>query len=103
MKIGETVGSIIKGAILIGCIYWVINWQAGESQDDEASAFAEKSCVGAIKVRYDVSTVNAYSVKESNNGYVVRASITLPRGTPAKVYCVTNEYGRAIDIGIQEQ
>jgi hypothetical protein len=103
MKVGETIGSIVKGALLIGCIYWVINWQYGESQDDEASAFAEKSCVGAIGDRYDVATVRAYSVTETNSGHVVRASITLPRGTPAKVYCVTNEHGRAIDIGIQEQ
>ena len=103
MKIGQTIGSIVKGAILVGCIYWVINWQSGGSQDDESSAFAEQSCIDAIRNRYDVSTVRAYSVSETNNGYVVRASVTLPRGTPAKVYCVTNEYGRAIDIGIQEQ
>jgi len=103
MKFGQTIGTIVKGAILIGCVYWLINWQSGGSQDDEAGTLAKSTCVDAIAHRYDVSTVRAYSVKPTNNGYVVRASITLPRGTPAKVYCVTNEHGRAVDIGIREQ
>jgi hypothetical protein len=47
--------------------------------------------------------VNVYSVKETNIGYVVRASVTLPKGTVAKVYCLTNTHGGVREITIEER
>ena len=103
MKIGTAIANILKAALVGGCIYWAVTWQFAKTEDDDVSDFAEKTCVDEIRARYDASTVRAYSVKETNNGYIVRASITLPRGTTAKVYCLTNTHGGVKEITIEER
>ncbi|MDH3750980.1 MAG: hypothetical protein OEU90_05330 [Gammaproteobacteria bacterium] len=103
MSIGNRVGNILLLAAVGAGIYAIVKWEFIKPQDDEASDFAEKACVDEIGDRYDVSTVRAYAVNETNNGYVVRASVTLARGTPAKVYCLTNAHGGVKEIGIEER
>ena len=103
MNIGTAIGNILKAAVVGGCIYAVVTWQFAKTQDDDVGDFAERACVDEIGARYDASTVRAYSVKKTNNGYIVRASITLPRGTTAKVYCLTNAHGGVKEITIEER
>ncbi len=103
MKIGASFGLILKAVIVCGCIYAFVKWEFDKPQDNDASDFAEKSCVDEIDDRFDVTTVSAYSVNETNNGYVVRASVTLAKGTRAKVYCLTNTHGRVKEIMIEER
>ena len=103
MKIGETIGDILKAVLVCGCIYGIVKWEFIKPQHDDVSDFAEKACVNEIGDRFDASTVRAYAVNENNNGYVVRASVTLARGTIAKVYCLTNAHGRVKEITIEER
>ena len=103
MKIGAAIGNIIKAALVGACIYGIVTWQFAKTPDDDVSDFAEKVCIDDIRARYDATTVRAYSVKETNNGYIVRASVTLPRGNTAKVYCLTNTHGGVKEITIEER
>ncbi len=103
MKIGETIGNILKAVIVSGCIYGIVKWDFIKPQDGDISDFAEKACVDEIGDRFEASRVKAYAVNESNNGYVVRASVTLARGTIAKVYCLTNAHGGVKEITIEER
>ncbi len=103
MKIGETIGDILKAVLVCGCIYGIVKWEFIKPQHDDVIDFAEKACVDEIGDRFDVSTVRAYAVNENNNGYVVRASVTLARGTIAKVYCLTNAHSRVKEITIEER
>lgn len=80
-----------------------MKWEFTKPQDDDVNDFAEKACVDEIRDRFDVSTVRAYAVNETNNGYVVRASVTFARGTVAKVYCLTNVHGGVKEIMIEER
>ena len=79
-----------------------MHWEFIKPQNGDVSEFAEKACVDEIGERFDVSTVRAYAVNENNNGYVVRASVTLVRGTTAKVNCLTNAHGGVKEITIKE-
>jgi len=103
MKIGESIGNIFKVVLVCGCIYAFVKWEFDKPQDDDVSNFAEKACIDEIRDRFDVSTVRTYAVNETNNGYVVRASVTLARGTTAKVNCLTNAHGGVKDIMIEER
>lgn len=103
MAIGGRIGNILLLAAAGASIYALVKWEFIGPQEDEVSDFAEKACVDEISKRYDVSTVRAYSVNETNNGYVVRASVTLARGAPAKVYCLTNAHGGVKELGIEER
>ncbi len=103
MKIGASIGSLLKVVIVCGAIYAFVKWEFNGAQDDDNSAYAEQACADAIKGRFDTPSVNVYAVNESDSGYVVRASITLPKGTPAKVYCLTNEFGGVEEIRIKER
>ncbi len=103
MKIGETIGNILKAILLCGFIYGIVKWEFIKPQDDDVSDFAEKACVDEIGNRFDTSTVRAYSVNETNNGYVVRVSVTLARGTTARVYCLTYAHGGVKEITIEER
>ena len=103
MKIGETIGDVVKAALLFGLIYAALKWQGVSLLDDDIKDFAEKACITEIGHRFNVSTIRAYAVNENSNGYVVRASVTLARGTPAKVICLTNAHGGVREITIDER
>jgi len=103
MKVGDTIGYIIKIALLVGIIYGVMKWQDIDLPGDDVKEFAESACVTEIRHRFDVITVNAYSVNENSNGYTVRASVTLAKGNTAKVNCLTNTHGGVKDITIEER
>ena len=103
MNIGASIGNVFKVALVLGCIYAFVNWEFTETQDDDVRGYAEKACIDAIEDRFDTSTVRVYTVNESNNGYVVRATATLARGNTAKVYCLTNTHGGVEEITIEER
>jgi len=100
---GNAVSTIIKLGLVVAAIYIYLNWNEGNSEGDELSAYAEKSCVDEIRSRFDTTTVRANSVRENANGFVVRASMTLARGNIAKVTCLTNEHGRVRDVMVDER
>ncbi len=56
-----------------------------------------------IDARFDAQSANVYAVDETNRGFVVRASITVRRDTPVKVYCLTNEHGRVEEVRVEER
>ena len=103
MNIGASIGNLIKVALVLGGIYVFVNWEFMETQDDEVRSFAEKACTDEIEDRFDTSTVRVYAVNDNNNGYVVRATVTLARGNTAKVYCLTNTNGGVEEITIEER
>lgn len=103
MNIGEISGNIVKALIVGGAIYGVVNWQSIKPQSDEITDFAERACIDEINSRFNVSTVRVYSIKQANNGLVVRATVTLARGATAKVYCLTNSHGGVREITIKER
>ena len=103
MKIGETIGSVVKAALLIGLIYAVVNWQDFNLSEDTAKDFAEEACITEIEQRFNVTRVGVYAINENSNGYTVRASVTLTKGNTAKVNCLTNPNGGVKDITIEER
>ena len=103
MKPGAFIGSVVKLAILCGVVYALWKWDFIGSQDDDNSAFAKRSCADAIRDRFNAPSANVYSIEESDKGYVVRASITVSKGTPAKIICLTNEFGGVEEIRIIER
>jgi hypothetical protein len=102
MKIAAALGTLVKVAVVLAIIYAIMKSGVISPQSDDVSEFAEQACIDGIRGRYDTTTIRIYSVKESNKGYVVRASVTLARGNVAKVYCLTNEHGGVRDIAIEE-
>ncbi len=103
MKVGAFIGSVIKLAILCGVVYALWKFDFIGSQGDDSIDFAKRSCADAIRDRFDAPSANVYSVKESDTGYVVRASITVSKDTPAKVICLTNEFGGVEEVRIIER
>lgn len=103
MKIADSINTILKAAIAIGCIYAVWTWQFNDSKNGDNSAYARSACIDEINNRLDATSVNVFAVEETANGYVVRASATMPKGSRAKIYCVTSAYGRVEDVRILEQ
>ena len=103
MRIGETIGSIVKAALLIGLIYAVVKWQDDDLLDDDIRDFAEKACISEIGQRFNVSRIGVYAVNENSNGYVIRATVELAKGNNAKVVCVANSHGGVKDITIEER
>ena len=103
MNIGASIGNILKAVFVIGFIYAFMKWEVNGSQNNGAGYFAEKACVDEIGVRFDTSTIKVYAIKENNNGYVVRATVTLAKGNTAKVICLTNTNGGVEEITIQER
>ena len=88
---------------MIGCIYALVKWDFNETQNDDIRDFAEKACIDEISDRFDTSRVRVYASNENNNGYVVRATVTLAKGTIAKVYCLTNTHGGVEEVTIEER
>jgi hypothetical protein len=104
MKIGKTIGGIIKAALLVGLIYAVVTWRdVDKVDDDDVRDFAEQACITEIGHRYNVSKARVYAVNENNNGYTVRVTVTLAKGNIAKVNCLTNTHGGVKDITIEER
>ena len=102
MNIGAAIGNLFKVALVLGGVYVFVNWEFTETQDDDVRDFAEKACIDEIENRFDTSTVRVYAVNANNNGYVVRATVTLARGNTAKVYCLTNTNGGVEEIMLEE-
>jgi len=86
-----------------GCIYAYLQWDSIKPQNGDNSAYAEQSCVTAVRDRYATTTIKSYSVKKNSNGYVVRGSVTLAKGNTAKTYCLTNEHGTVREVSIDER
>ena len=103
MRIGDSINTLLTGAIAVGCIYALWTWQFDESPNDENKGYAERNCIDEIDGRFAATVVNVYAVEETARGFVVRASITLPKGNSARVYCVTNEFGRVEDVRLLER
>ena len=97
------VGNLIKAAILLAGIYAIVKWAPIGMQPDDRAEFAENACRDEARARYNVSTVRVYDVRETNNGYAVRITVTLSGGKPAKVVCLTNTHGGVRDISIDER
>ena len=103
MIVGKLIGDVFKAALVCACVYGIVNWESISQRDGAVVDFAKNACVDAIRGRYDVSKVRTYEVNENSNGYVVRASVTLAKGTSAKVVCLTNAHGGVREIGIEER
>ena len=105
MKLSGIVGSTIKLVVILGCIYALTKYgylDQKQNNDSELSAYAEQSCVDEIRSRFDTTSVNTYAVEENSNGYTIRASVGLARGTKMKIVCLANEQGGIREITIQE-
>lgn len=103
MKVGAFIGSVVKIALLGAVIYALLEWDVMGLRKDESSDFAEHACVNEIRDRYNVTSVKAYSVDKTDKGLVVRATMTLARGTPVKVICLTNDHGGVEEIRVEER
>lgn len=103
MRVRQIAGNVVKLAILAACVYAAMQWQAGEFEDSSLEAFTESACAREISSRYSVSTVRVYDLKENSNGYTVRASATLDRGTPVKIVCLANPHGGIREVTIDER
>ena len=103
MRIADSINTFLKGAIAIGCFYALWTWQFNDSPSDDNRDYAESNCIDEINNRLDGTSVNVFAVEKTANGYVVRASATMPRGSRAKIYCVTSRYGRVEDVRILER
>ena len=103
MRIQTALGHIFKAAVLVAGFYAVLNWETITSSKNDAKSFAERACITGISDRYKVSGVKPYSIKENSNGFVVRASINLPNGSAAKVFCLTNSHGGVQEITIEQR
>ena len=83
------------------CIYAFVKWEFDSPSDSDSHNFAEQACVDAIGDRFNTTSIQPYAVTKNSNGYVVRASVTLANGNPAKTYCLTNEHGGVKEVGIE--
>jgi hypothetical protein len=102
MRIPQFIRSLFTAAVIGACAYFALKWHGSTSQDNEVTSYAKTACVDEIGNRLDVSNIRPYEVRESHDGYVVRASVTLAKGKPAKVICLTNSHGGVKDISITE-
>lgn len=93
---------VVLALIAWGAV-WLWNYRFGSAGDDEAMAYAGRSCVDEVRARYDTTAVNANSVRENANGFTVRASMTLARGGTARLTCLTSPNGRVTEIIVEER
>ena len=101
-RIGQSIDTIIKIGLVAGCAYALYKWNPISLQDDGSTEFAERACTDEFGSRFNGSNVRIYAVTETNDGYVVRASITLDKGNTAKVICLTNTHGSVREVTIDE-
>lgn len=102
-SIGQSVSSLIKLAVLAGCAFALYKWSPIGKQANESIQFAESACRDEARARFGGTSIRVYDVNETNDGYVVRTSITLSNGKVAKVICVTNTHGSVRDVTIDER
>ncbi len=104
MKQSGIVGSTIKLVVILGCIYALVKYGYLDQKQNngDLGAYAEQACVDAIRGRFDTTSVNTYAVEENSNGYTVKVSVSLVRGTNSKIVCLANEQGGIRDITIQQ-
>jgi hypothetical protein len=95
--------SIAGIAILGTFIYVFVNWQSENSEERGNRGYAESACLTEIHSRFSTQSARVYQTAESDKGYVVRASVTYSNGKPAKIICLTNEFGRVEDVRIEER
>ena len=103
MTIAKSIGNLFTAAIAIGCIYALLNWESSNPQSDDIGEYAKRACADEIASRFDSQSASVYAVDKTSNGYVVRASMTLTRGTPVKVTCLANEHGGVEEIRVDER
>ena len=103
MKLRQMAGNVLKLGVLGACAFGIYKWQAAGPQSSDVTAFAERACVDEIGSRYAVSNIRPISIKKSENGLVVRASVKTSRGTPAMAICLTNTHGGVRDVMIDER
>jgi len=99
----KAISNLVVLAIIVVGAYTLWNWKFAGTADSELMGYAESSCVGAMRSRFDTTSVKSYSVKENSNGFTVRGSMTLARGDSAKVTCLTNANGTVIDVFVEER
>ena len=95
--------SIVGIAILGTFVYVFVNWQSENSEERGNRGYAESACISEINSRFSTQSARVYKTVESDKGYVVRASVTFSNGKPAKIICLTNEFGRVEDVRIEER
>lgn len=100
MKVRQFVGNAIKIGVLAACVYVAMNWPSISGSGDGVEAFAKSACLDATNGRFDVTKSRVYDLAPNANGYVVRLSVTLANGDPAKVVCLTTPQGGVRDITI---
>ncbi len=103
MSIAKSMGNLLTAAIVVGGAYVFLNWESVNPLGDDSSEHAKRACADGILSRYDSESSNVYAVEKTAEGYVVRASMTLARGTPVKVTCLANEHGRIEEIRVDER
>jgi hypothetical protein len=103
MSIRQSIGGLLKLAVVVACGYGIWVWQGGASSGDDVREFARRACADEVRARYNVSNVRSYDIDENANGFVVRVTVTLPRGDAAKVVCLTNRNGGVRDLTIEER
>lgn len=103
MSVRQTVAGLFQLAVVAACVYGIWKWQGSRSQGDDTQAFARQACADAIRSRYDVANARVYGIKKNSSGYVVNATVTLPRGNAAKVICLTNPNGGVRDVMLDER
>ena len=89
--------------LLAGAAYAVYKWAPIGTSEDVDVEFAKTACMDAARDRFNVSGIRVYDVQESNDGLVVRASVTLANSNRAKVTCLTNQHGTVRDVIIDER
>jgi hypothetical protein len=97
----KLVRSIAGIAILGAFVYVFVNWQSENTEQRGNRGYAESACLTEINNRFSTQSARVYRTSESDKGYVVRASVTFTDGKPAKIICLTNEFGRVEDVRIE--
>ena len=98
----QKIKNLVVLAIIMAGAYYLWNWNYGGAGSNEFMDYAERSCVDAIRNRFDATAVSSNSVRENADGFVIRATITLERGGTARVTCLTNQRGSVTDVSVYE-
>lgn len=99
---GRAISNLIVLVVLGVGAYALWQWKAASSGASDLARHVERSCIDEIRSRFDTTSVKANSVRESANGFAVRATATLARGNVARVTCLTSPNGTVLDITLHE-
>lgn len=100
MQARKHIGDALKLGAIVAGVYVAMNWQQISGSGDDVEAFAQSACIDATEGGFDVTKTRVYDTAKNANGYVIRISVTLANGEPAKVICLTTPQGRVRDITI---